>query len=138
MDSPRYRNYGELIDPSRNMQKFWLVECDHQEVWVRYGRITPGMGASPGERFWHLLAKPQVAQSKRVGQVLQHNALEIGLDRALNKEREGYTFLWNVYTGQPSLDVSPTERDALPVMDADPPATPPAAPSWTTQARRWF
>lgn len=50
--APRYRNYGELINPATNTCKFWLVE-------ERQGRSGCGTDASP--RPWAAPRRSAVA-----------------------------------------------------------------------------
>jgi len=144
--APRYRNYGELVNPAANTSKFWLVEEREGAVWVRHGRITPTLGRTPEERCRHLLNNPSLAAVKRVGQQVGVGSIANAIDRARQKENEGYTFLWNPHLGQPDAERSaPTADGAVAAPRRSRPEPPPAAPPpepaaapWMDQARRWF
>ena len=142
--APRYRNYGELINPATNTCKFWLVEERQGAVWVRHGRITPTMGSTPEERCRTLIAHPNTAAVKRVGQLVGAGALMPAVVRAKDKAKEGYTLLWEPLAGQPDRELTaspPATTDAAPrpTPEPAPDATPPESPAhWTSQARHWF
>ena len=142
--APRYRNYGELINPATNTAKFWMVEVREQAVWVRHGRITPTMGSTVEERCRTLIANPNAAAVKRVGQLVGAGAMMTAVVRAQDKAKEGYTFLWDPHAGQPDRELTappPATTAAAPRRAPEPPpdATTAESPAhWLSQARHWF